>query len=359
MPELTPLTAAGVVAALLLGPAIGWLVGAWRGDGGPATTRLAASVTAVGTAVASLVLLVTGLLATGSALDPRLGLLVAALGGLFAVLATVAVHELAGGTARVLAFAGLSTAAVYVPVAIAVLSTSDGVLGATLATLDLGGALPVLVAAGSVGAAVLVAERRSPRTSDAPPRRAVIPAFAAVWVLWIVWLVAAELAIDPLTPGIVVNALVAPPASAVVWLIVQRVRHARTSAVGLVGGLFTGLVSVTAGAGFLDVFGAVIVGAVGGAVSSLIGYAVARRTGRPAWLLPIVLVVAGGVGTLLLGLLATRGGLMFTGQPEVISSQGVSVGAVIAYSLVVGLLLRAGQRVVLRHRAPARERVPG
>ena len=48
----------------------------------------------------------------------------------------------------------------------------------------------------------------------------------------------------------------------------------------------------------------------------------------------------------LLGVLATRSGLIFTGQPEVLFGQSASVAVVVVYSTAMSLLLAFGVRLL-------------
>lgn len=258
----------------------------------------------------------------------------AAMAGLGAVLVSATSRMVGLPAWRGLLFAALYTVTVFAPVAISLFSLGDGFLGADLAALDLAGALPVLIAAGGGSAAILVLSRRTagPEAYVSAGPVVLLPILFAIWVFWVAWMVGLESAIDEATPRIVVSGVVAPIAAAVVWLIVQRALHAHTTVVGLVGGLFCGMASIAPAAAYLDTVGAVLTGAIAGAVCSMTGYALVRRTRNPVWMLAIALALGAGLGTGLLGAFATRSGLMFTGQPEVLFTQFASVLLVLAWS---------------------------
>jgi ammonium transporter, Amt family len=262
---------------------------------------------------------------------------VGAMAGLAAVLLCTTPRMLGLSTALTVALGAVFTATVFSPVAIALFSLEDGLLGAGLATLDLAGALPVLVAAGGGSVAILLlARRRGPTPApESAPARVLIPLVLIVWVLWVVWMVGLESAVDEATSRIVVSGVVAPIASLAVWLIAQRAVHAKTTIVGVVGGLVCGMVSIAPAAAYLDVVGAALTGAIAGAICPLAGYALIRRSGHAAWMLAVVLALGAGIGTGLLGAFATRAGLMFTGQPEVLFSQFASVGLVLLWACAV------------------------
>ncbi len=325
-----------VLGLLTLGIALSVMIESWIGSGG--SRPIVVSLAVTGAAWASW-LVMAGLIRPD--LSGQNPLVVAALAGVAAVLAVTSARVLDIALPRLLLFTSLWVAAVFTPVSISLFSLDDGVLGNTLATLDLAGALPVLVTAGSTGIVLLALTRRSVRPAYLPAARGWfgLATILVVWALWLVWMAGLEAAVDSVTPRILLSGLLAPLASLCSWLIVQRVRHATTTAQGVAAGLFCGLVAITPGSGYLGPVGAILTGAIAGAVSALIGFAVVQRTGRPAWVLAVVLVTGAGLGTGLLGAFATRFGLMFTGQPEVLMSQFASAALVALWSAGLSAVL--------------------
>lgn len=346
--EVSPLTLVQAIAIVGLGPAVTALVDAWQGAAGIRSLAAGAAHSVAGwlgwLAFAGLV---------RPDIDPRLGLPLTALGGVGAVLAATPARLLGRGARSTLAFAAAWTALVFGPVAVALFS-AEGVLSAELATVDLAGALPVLVAGGSGGLAVLVLERRRiERSVGSAPGRVLLGIFGGVWLLWLLWLVGMELAIDEITGLIIANTLMTPVASAAAWLVVQRIQHAKTTPSAAVAGLFCGLVAIAPGSGNLSTFGALLTGIVAGALCSLVGYWAARRTGNFVWLIVTILLGAGGLGVGLIGAFATRTGIVFTGQPEALLSQFASVLIVTVYAGAVSLacwfvVTRAARRSAAR-----------
>jgi ammonia channel protein AmtB len=343
--DISPLTFVATIAIALLGPALTLMFDVWCGRTGGASLRAAFAVFSAGSA-SSLVAL--ALLRPD--LNPLLPLPLAALAGLASIIAAAPVRLLGFGAAAAVAFAWLWSLIVFTPVAIALFG-AEGILGSALGTLDLAGALPVLVAAGAAGLAVLLISPGRP-SARAPARPLVLSAaFAAVWMLWILWLVGLELALDDVTGRIILNAVVAPLASAITWLMVQRIRNAQTTVAAAVGGLLCGLVAITPGCGYLDPFGAAMTGSIAGAVCAVAVYALLGHARHPAWLLVTVLIVAASIGVGLLGAFSTRSGLVFTGQPEVLLSQFASAAVVTGYALVVSAPLWLLVRGSLSRRA--------
>ncbi len=331
-----PLVIVTILGLLALGVALSVMIESWIGSAGSRTIVVSLAVTGVAWATwLGMTLLLRPDL---SGQNP---VVVAALAGVAAVLAVTSARVLDVGLPRLLVFTTLWVAAVFTPVSISLFSLNDGMLGSTLATLDLAGALPVLVTAGTTGIVLLALTRTAVQPAYLPRRRGWVGmvTILIVWLLWLVWMAGLESAVDSVTPRILLSGVLAPLASLGSWLIVQRVRHATTTAQGVAAGLFCGLVAIAPGSGYLGPVGAILIGAIAGAASSLIGYAVVQRTGRPAWVLSVVLVTAAGLGTGLLGAFATRFGLMFTGQPEVLMSQFASAALVVVWSAALSVLL--------------------
>jgi len=330
--EVSPLTLLATIAIVGLGPAITALTDAWQGAAG---IRSLAAGTAHSGAGWLGWLTIAGILRPD--IDPLLVLPLTALSGVAAVLAATPARALGRRARSTLAYAALWSALVFVPVAVALFS-AKGFLATELATVDLAGALPVLVAGGCGGLAVLVLERRRVERSRANnPAWVLLGIFAVVWALWILWLLGMELAIDEITPLIIANTLMTPVASVAAWLVVQRIQHAKTTPSAAVGGLLCGLVAIAPGSGNLSTIGALLTGIVAGALCSLVGYSAARRTGNSLWLVVTILLGGAGLGVGLIGALATRTGIVFTGQPEALLTQFASVAIVAVYAGAVSL----------------------
>lgn len=325
---ITPLTAAAAIAALLLAAAIAALV--------DRTTALVGILVRTGTlSLAGAAGWLVVLAVARPELDPPLILPGAALAALSCSLVSTA---LPGVTRRSgIAFAFGWSILVYAPIAIALFSITDGLLGAGLRTLDLGGALPVLLTSGC-GILVLRVlgrndRRDAPRRSPADGRPGIaLTLLGCAWLSWIVWLVGLELVIDDATSRIALNTVIAPALSAVGFWLVQRIRRAAHSVPGTTGAVISGLAAITAGCAYLSPVGAAITGVTAGVLTSGIVYVRRARPAEPTRVLAWSLVAGSSLGVILLGALATRSGLIFTGQPEVLFAQTASVALVVIYS---------------------------
>lgn len=271
---------------------------------------------------------------------------IAALAGLAALLATISVRAGGAGPTAVLIFAVAWTALVVVPAAfLAFIGLPD------FRPTDHGGSIVVNVAAGAAALGVLVTMGKdAPRLR--PPVLSLRAGVAAVVVLclgWVAWLVGAELAIDSVTPSIVLNTLLGAFGGAIGWLVVQRVRHRRTTISAVAAGVVAGLVSITAGASFYTPLFAGVAGLVAGALASLFTLRRVEVSRRQQWYVVGSHLVAGGIGVVLLGVLATDTGYIYTGDTGItftgifsfFERQVISTVVVAAYSALVSGLLWA------------------
>lgn len=270
---------------------------------------------------------------------------IAALGGLAALLATIVPRAFGAGAPGSVAFAAIWSVLVFVPVAW--LSFSGlGPFG--VRPIDQGGSLAINVAAGAAAVGVLVSGG-----AGAPRLRpsAVPRGFATVGVIlltlgWIGWLVGAELAIDDLTPGILINGAFAAGGGVVGWLVVQRIRHQSTTLSAVAAGIVSGLVGVSAGAPMYGAPAAFVVGIIASASACLFTLRHVGDTRRQQWFIVGSHLIAGAVGLVALGLFANDLGFLFTGQYVFVRDQVICCILATGWSMGVAALLW----VVLRRR---------
>jgi Amt family ammonium transporter len=240
----------------------------------------------------------------------------AALAGIAVYLPTIAVRAGGGGPVSTLVYGFCWCALVFVPTAIMTFALFDSATPLGLAPLDHGGSLATNVAGGAAALGVLLANgANAPR-----PRTALIErGTAAVAMLtlslgWLVWLAAAELAIDEATTSILINGAIGGLGGIGGWLVIQRIRHQTTTLDAVAAGLLSGLVAVSAGAPLFTPLSAAIAGFVAGLLAGLFTFTRVRATRRQQWFVVGSHLIAGAVGFVLLGVLATGQGYIFTGD---------------------------------------------
>ena len=325
-----------IVATLIL---LGWVAGL-------ATVAAAASTG-------------TPLLAAGLALP------LIALSALGVTILSTPVRWLGYSPVVVLVFASAASVLIVAPVHWSVFSVA-GPLQATFRTLDLAGAVAALFAPSVAALTVLSIEHfarsRTPGVlaGVAPlhrsrPRSTFLFALfaSASWVVWIGWMLGMELALNDVSARILVNGIVAPIASVAAWLLVQRMRHAATTRTAAITGMIAGLAAITPACGYVDTVGAVTIGVMAGAVGSLVAHALASHHAGAAWVIPMSLCLGASVGVVSIGIFSTRVGIAYTGQPELLFSQVLSLATTAGYTIVVAAVLWLLVRRLSRKSAPS------
>jgi Amt family ammonium transporter len=90
-----------------------------------------------------------------------------------------------------------------------------------------------------------------------------------LWVGWFGFNAGSALAASPLATSAFVATHFASAAGAVSWMIADKIRNGKASALGAISGAVAGLATVTQGAGFVQPFSAILIGLIAGAVCFL------------------------------------------------------------------------------------------
>lgn len=257
------------------------------------------------------------------------------------------------------AFVALWSLAVYAPVCHWV--WGGGWL-AKLGALDFAGGTVVHVNAGV--AALVAARLLGPRRDYG--RQALLPhnvpfVLLGTGLLWFGWFGfngGSALAADGLAVLAFVNTLFAPAATLVVWLLLDRVRTGKTTAVGAATSIVVGLVAVTPAAGFVGPMAAIAIGALA-AFPSYFAILYRSRTSLDDSLDVVAAHGLGGVvGALLTGVFAEArwGGTdgLLAGNPKQLGIQAVAVLAALVYSGAVSFVLLKAISLFTSLRAEAR-----
>lgn len=240
------------------------------------------------------------------------------------------------------------TALVFVPVVLVVFYPAALGLAPLDAPLDLGGVLPVHIAA---GCAALVAIRSRRELQQGQPRRrpsgrVLFAAGALLWGGWTLLLVGLELDFGEATMGIAVSSLIAPPVAVIGWLSVQRILAGTTTVHGALAGMVCGLVAVTPGGAFLTPAGAAVAGAAAGVIAAAFVLRRVSRAGDAAWFLVGAHWVAGVVGLVALGIIGIDRGFMFTGHLGILQAQLFAIALVSVWAGLVSFALWSLARVM-------------
>ena len=289
--------------------------------------------------------------ANGSAAVPVI--LFAVFQGLFCVITGALVSGAIADRARFgawLVFVTVWTVLVYAPVAHWVFDFSSGDhVGGWLANrvglVDFAGGTAVEICSG--GSALALALVLGPRVGFG--REAMRPhnltlVMLGAGLLWFGWFgfnAGSALAADQRAAVVFTTTLVAGAAGSLGWLVLERARDGHATSLGAASGLVAGLVAITPSCGSLSPLGAIVMGAVAGAVCAL-AVGLKYRFGYDDSLDVVGVHLVGGlVGTVGIGLIATAAaptavdGLLYGGGAAQLGKQLVGAGVVLVYAFVV------------------------
>jgi ammonium transporter, Amt family len=241
-------------------------------------------------------------------------------------------------------FIAVWTLVVYVPVAHWVFGSGGWIL-AHLGALDFAGGTVVEINCGASGLALalVLGPRMGFRKEAMRPHNLplVILGTGLLWFGWFGFNAGSALGANSLAAAVLLNTQAAGCTGLLGWLLVEKRRNGRATTLGAASGAVAGLVAITPSCGSVGVLGALAVGLVAGVVCS---YAVnwKLRLGYDDSLDVVgVHLVAGVIGTVLIGVFATAAmtggarGLLDGGGLAQLGRQAVAVLATGAYAFAV------------------------
>ncbi|MGO1325526.1 MAG: ammonium transporter, partial [Brevibacterium aurantiacum] len=255
-----------------------------------------------------------------------------------------------------LVFAGLWVTLVYCPLAFMVwgdgLLSESGAIGSAFGpAIDFAGGTVVHINAGiSALVLVVVMGRRARYSTPHKPHNIPITVLGAalLWFGWFGFNGGAASTIEQ--AGLIwVNTLAAPAAGMITWIAIERIRATRPSSIGSVSGAIAGLVAITPACANVEPYAAVIIGIAAGAGAVLAVEAKNRLRYDDALDVVGVHLVAGVIGTVMIGLFAvpspdSAAGLFHGGGLGLLVSQIVATLVALIYAgvvtLVIALVLR-------------------
>jgi Amt family ammonium transporter len=155
-----------------------------------------------------------------------------------------------------------------------------------------------------------------------------------LWFGWFGFNAGSELAADGFAAIAFINTLIAPAAALLGWLIVEKIKDGKPTSVGAASGAVAGLVAITPACAFLNPGWALLLGLIAGVVCAL-AIDLKFKLGFDDSLDVVGVHLVGGlVGTLFLGVFATKAGLIYSGSFTQLLVQAIAAFSVLAYSFV-------------------------
>lgn len=238
-----------------------------------------------------------------------------------------------------LLFIALWSLVVYVPVAHWVWEPTGWL--AARGVLDFAGGTVVHINAGVSGlvAAIIIGPRLGFGKEPMPPHNLLLTVIGAslLWVGWFGFNAGSAGAADGRAGMAMLVTQVAAAMSAMAWMFAEWLRRGKPSVLGMVSGAVAGLVAITPASGFVDVSGALVIGAVAG-VACYWGATSLKSMGRYDDSLDVfgVHAVGGIVGALLTGVFALKS---IGGVDGSLATQAFGVIVTVLYSGVMTALI--------------------
>ena len=159
-----------------------------------------------------------------------------------------------------------------------------GLLGGKWGVIDFAGGSVVHCNSGVAGlvSALFLGRRKGYGTESMPANNPVFVMIGAslLFVGWIGFNAGSEWAADSIASAALLNTMIATCAAGLSWKVVEWIFRGKPSLIGILSGWVAGLVVITPACGFVNPFGAIIIGLIGGAfcyfsatwVKKLLGY---------------------------------------------------------------------------------------
>jgi len=300
-------------------------------------------------------------------------LLAAAFGATFAIITVALISGAIADRAKFgawMVFVGIWSTLVYFPVAAWVwgggwIMELGTLLGGLPEVIDYAGGTAVHINAGAAALALaivlgrrVVFQKGAHKPHNVP---LVLLGAALLWFGWFGFNAGAEFLNDGMTGVglIVVNTLGATAAAILGWLLIEKLKDGKATAVGAASGAVTGLVAITPACANLTPGFALLLGVVAGVISAL-SVDLKYKLGYDDSLDVVgIHLVAGMVGTLYLGFFATDTGLFTGGDFGQLTVQAIAAFAVLAYSFVVALVLGFAIEKTMGFRVTSEDEVAG
>lgn len=156
-----------------------------------------------------------------------------------------------------------------------------------------------------------------------------------------------------------VNTTTATGAAMLGWMAYERIREGHPTSLGAASGAVAGLVAITPAAGSLNPIGSIVLGLIAG-IACAAAVSLKFRFGFDDSLDVVGVHLVGGlIGTVMIGFLATDGGLFFGGGAGLLLTQVLIALAAVVFSGLVTLVITGGLQAALGWRISDEDELRG
>ncbi len=266
-------------------------------------------------------------------------------------------------------FAAIWATLVYFPVAHWVFAFDDfvaktgGWIANDLGALDFAGGTAVHINAGAAGLALALILGKRIGFGKVPMRPHSLPLVmlgaALLWFGWFGFNAGSAVASNGTAGLALLNTIGATTAAVLAWLLVEKIRDGHATSLGAASGVVAGLVAITPACAAVNASGALIIGAVAGALCAL-SVGLKFKFGYDDSLDVVAVHLVGGiVGTVMIGFVGVEVGLFNGGGTDQLIKQVIGAGAVLAYSFIATLIIGKIVDLTMGFRISADQEVAG
>ena len=237
-----------------------------------------------------------------------------------------------------------------------------------LGAFDLAGGTAVHINAGAAALALVLVLGKRRGFGKEPMRPHNLPfVMLGTGLLWFGWFgfnVGSTLGATAYSGLVLVNTQIATAAAILGWLLVEKLRDGHMTTLGAASGAVAGLVAITPACGFVNVYGALAIGVIAGAVCAL-AVTLKHRLGYDDALDVVGVHLVGGlVGTLMIGVVADSthtltDSVVDGGSFGLLGTQAIAAFAVLGYSFVATFIIASILKLVMGIRVSEEEEVIG
>ena len=229
--------------------------------------------------------------------------------------------------------------------------------------LDFAGGTVVEVAcgAGALAVALVVGKRFGFSKGMHAPHNVPLTLIGAgiLWFGWFGFNAGSALAANGVASLAFINTFVAPVGGLITWSIYDKLRHGKPTAVGAASGAIAGLVAITPSCGFLTPIWSLVLGCLVGVVCA---FAIELKyvLGFDDSLDVVgIHLVGGAIGTLYIGVVGTKVGLLDSGSFSQLGAQAIGVLAVGIWAFATAWVIALAIQKTIGFRVKSTDEIAG
>ena len=266
-------------------------------------------------------------------------------------------------------FAGTWVTLVYFPVAHWVfafdnfVAKTGGWIANDLGAIDFAGGTAVHINAGAAGLALALILGKRVGFGRVPMRPHSLPLVmlgaALLWVGWFGFNAGSAVAANGTAGLALLNTMAATTAAVLAWLLVEKIRDGHATSLGAASGVVAGLVAITPACAVVGASGAMVIGAIAGALCAL-SVGLKFKFGYDDSLDVVAVHLVGGiVGTVMIGFVGVEVGLFDGGGTDQLVKQVIGAAVVLAYSFIATLIIGKAIDMIFGFRITQDEELEG